>query len=307
MGSTTHSGSTVLDADSTSSTTAPSATTEEEYEPIFDVGEIPPGPEMDGLGCSKVDFLFVIDNSGSMDDDQMNLIAAFPDFIQGIQDTLVGVDGYHVGIITTDGYAPNDCPVMGGLVTQTGGMGSSNMDCKPYASGLGFMTQEDNLADKFACAAQVGVEGNGTERPMEALGYAVSPLWAGEGDCNEGFMRNDALLVVTIITDEADGPETDDCPRDPEGHSIGNPDSWFVDVVAAKGGIPANAAVITLHYLPGECDPPDELSDGCNILAFTDMFGVNGFKGCINGDYGQIFTEATETISTACANFIPPG
>ena len=39
-------------------------------------------------GCGKVDFLFVIDNSGSMGDNQDNLIASFPGFINTIAQTL---------------------------------------------------------------------------------------------------------------------------------------------------------------------------------------------------------------------------
>ena len=50
--------------------------------PIFDVGNMPEGPELTP-GCGAVDFLFVVDNSGSMSDDQRNLIENFPTLIQG--------------------------------------------------------------------------------------------------------------------------------------------------------------------------------------------------------------------------------
>jgi hypothetical protein len=46
----------------------------------------------DGVGCAKADFLFVIDNSGSMADEQDNLIASFPGFIATIQQTLMAQD-----------------------------------------------------------------------------------------------------------------------------------------------------------------------------------------------------------------------
>ncbi|MCA9690839.1 MAG: hypothetical protein KC636_14625, partial [Myxococcales bacterium] len=41
--------------------------------------------EGEGEGCKKVDLLFVIDNSGSMEDEQVNLINSFPGFINQIQ------------------------------------------------------------------------------------------------------------------------------------------------------------------------------------------------------------------------------
>ena len=44
-------------------------------------------------------------------------------------------------------------------------------------------------------------DGDGSERPMEAMIAAVSTLNV-PGQCNEGFLRKDALLVVTFITDE---------------------------------------------------------------------------------------------------------
>ena len=299
--------STSSSSSSSSSTTAEPTT--EPYAPIFDVAEIPDAAD-DDSGCTKVDFLFVIDNSGSMGDDQMNLVAAFPAFIEGIQATLGAVDSYHVGVITTDGYEWNDtCSVLGGLVTQTGGFDSSNEVCTPYASGLNFMTEEDDLEEKFACAAQVGTQGNATERPMESMVLALGQVWSNPGGCNEGFLRDDALLVVTVITDEADGPAWGPCQADPEPTSIGNPDTWYADVVEAKLGIPENVAVLALHYIPGECDPifPDPISDGCNILEFTAMFGENGFVGCIDGEYGELFTAATDTIQQACAGLHPAG
>ena len=41
----------------------------------------------DGIidSCKKVDFLFVVDNSGSMSDNQLTLIANYPYFAMGVQ------------------------------------------------------------------------------------------------------------------------------------------------------------------------------------------------------------------------------
>src|SRR5881394_453671 len=45
-------------------------------DPVF-----PPDDSGNGAGCTKIDVLFVIDNSGSMGQEQTNLIANFPMFI----------------------------------------------------------------------------------------------------------------------------------------------------------------------------------------------------------------------------------
>ncbi len=274
-------------------------------DPKFDLGLQPDVTQEVEEGCTKVDFLFVVDNSGSMEDDQANLIANFPNFINGIQATLDDVDEYHVGVVTTDVYGSNaaNCRLLGGLVVQTGGSASSNSVCGPYLAGANYMTEMDNLANSFACAAQVGTSGDGIERPMNAMEAAVRGDHAGAGQCNEGFLRDDALLVLVIITDEWDGP------GDPEASgSNGDATQWFNTVVAAKGGIQENIVVVTLsHINGGACPPPDVFFNPADIQVFTEMFGDNGFQGCITGDFGQIFNDATAIIEDACNNFVPPG
>src|SRR4051794_8019943 len=53
---------------------------------------------VDALGCTKMDVLFVIDNSGSMGEEQTNLVANFPMFISVLDQS--GLD-YRVGVTTT--------------------------------------------------------------------------------------------------------------------------------------------------------------------------------------------------------------
>ena len=62
-------------------------------------------------GCKKVDFLFVIDNSVSMQGEQNALKAAFPAFIDTIEQTLPTSD-YHIMVADTDAEgrcSPNTC------------------------------------------------------------------------------------------------------------------------------------------------------------------------------------------------------
>jgi hypothetical protein len=294
-----------------------SSTTDEvldEGPAIFDVLGLPDAPPIED-GCGAVDFLFVIDNSGSMYDEQVKLGANFPVFSQGIQSTLENVTSYQVGVVATDAYVHNDAPCgeLGDLVISTeGGYDSSNMVCGPYEDGHNFMTEADDLGTSFACAARLGSFGDGFEKPMEAMVRAVGDFHDGPGECNEGFIRDEALLVVVVITDEHDGI------GDPEGaaaSSEGDPDSWYEAVVAAKGGIEQNAVVMSLiNYhaddgdAPSPCVPTDPYSDGVNIKHFTQKFGDNGFVGGIcQADYGPIFEQAIGVIATACDNFVPPG
>lgn len=290
--------------------------------------DLPPATDTESLdpdadrGCQKVDLLFVVDSSGSMADEQINLVNAFPGFIEAMRTTLADTDGYHIGVVTTDAY-PFDttCAPLnfGNLVVQTGGESSSNATCSPFSSGGRFMTEADDLDTKFACAARVGTSGDGDERPMQALLAALTPPIAGDGGCNEGFLRDDALLVVVIITDEEDDHETpaSACAQLPQQGSNGEPQEWYDSLVAVKGGVESNIVVLSLVG-PDEqsgrvCPALDKCGGGIigaeqatRILEFTRKF-TYGFIGPVCEDYGLVFAESIGVIESACEGFMPIG
>ena len=314
MGGTTTDPSAGSATSATSTTSGPSVSTggeDDDPEPPvnFDFGGIPDVGELDD-GCNAVDFLFVIDNSGSMGAAQTNLVANFPAFIDGIQATLSDVESYHVGIASSDAYAGNpiECRQLGALVTSTTGFDSSNAACGPYTEGFSYITEEDDLTTAFQCAARIGTSGAANELMATAMENAISDDLNAEGACNEGFIRDNALLVVVLITDEADGPgDFEGAP--PLNTSAGTPQTWFDSVVAAKNDIPENAAALVLtNYAGGPCPPQFEWEDGSNLVEFAGLFGENGFTaGICEPDYGPSFANATAVIQQACENFIPPG
>jgi hypothetical protein len=317
---TSGSADTTDDESSTSRGTEPGATTEQADDTLgdegtkFDLGDSDVG-RLVGEGCEKVDLLFIIDNSGSMADEQINITTSFPGFINGILGALGDADSYHVGVITTDAYSGNapGCSTIGSLVTQTSGTDSSNAVCTPFVDGFRFMTDADDLATKFTCAAKPGSSGDGDERPMDAVRAALSPNLNAPGACNAGFLRDDALLVLVFITDEEDDHEVIPFFNIELG-SDGNPPDWFSDVVARKSGIEENIVVLSLvgHPKPNEC--PDFQWDGfegaeiaTRIIEFTHMF-THGFVGDVcASDYTPFFDEAIAVIDTACSGFTPPG
>ena len=270
-------------------------------------------------GCEEVDLLFVIDNSGSMADEQVNLVSSFPGFITAIQDQLADTEGYHIGVITSDLYAYNNgCQVEGAMVISTGGTDSSYGICGPYAEGHNYMTEMDNLTSTFSCAAQVGTAGDGNERPMQTMLAALAPGMSAPGGCNEGFLRDDALLVIVIITDEEDDHEVDGCLQLPQPGSSGEPPAWYAGVIAAKGGIETNVVVLSLVGPPGPnpavCPALDKCAGGIEgaevasrIVQFTNMF-TNGFIGRVcEPSYAGFFSEAVSVIKSACDGFEPIG
>ena len=288
----------------TNGDTTSSGRDEGEPQPIdFDLGILPDIGVIEETGCQGIDFLFVIDNSGSMTVQQSQLLNSFPGFIDAIQTSLDNVDSYHVGVITSDNYAGNQpgCTTIGDLVTQTAGFGSSNSVCTPLASGLRFATEEDDLQTVFPCMAQVGTTGSPIEQPVTATVAALDPAKAQPGECNEGFIREDAILVVVIVTD--DPPFDFDLD---DAHPNTDTSGWYDAVVAAKGG--EVESIVMIGFVP----TPDNLSctfgDSPNLVGFIEQFGEQGVLASVcDADYGPIFASTIGTIETTCDNFVPQG
>ena len=195
---------------------------DETGQPRFDLGTQPDlGPQVPDAS-TKVDVLFVIDNSQSMANEQANLVAAFPGFANGLQTALESAESYHVGIVTSDdSYSGNGgtCQGVGHLVNRP--------SYGAHASGYRWFDEAaPDLASMFACEASVGTGGDNDERQMDAAMRAIGPMYATPGDCNEFFIREDALLVIVFITDE------------PDRDSSGSPQDWFDAIVDAKGSRP---------------------------------------------------------------------
>lgn len=261
----------------------------------------------------EIDFLFVIDHSGSMESEQENLSNAVPEFIKTVTEEIDELEDYHIAVVTTgaDGlglsYGSPGCEKMGGMVTLTFGKNSSDRLCGPYANGKKFMTKADDLEDVFVCAAKPGTNGTGDEKPIDAMLAAVSQELNTE-ECNAGFLRKEALLVVTIITDEEDDVEA----AVSGSGSKGDPEDWYNNLIAVKGNDPKNVVVLGLIGTEenNECKPllsPKQNLDveGAQIskrlMSFVEKFDKRGVIGdvCANS-YGEFFRKAVGVIDLAC-------
>ncbi len=267
---------------------------------IFDLGGTPDAPPGLDQGCHAVDFLFVIDNSGSMSAQQAQLLNSFDGFITAIQDSLKQVDSYHVGVITSDAYTGNQpgCTTIGDLVTKTAGFGAAGMDCTPFADGNRFATDNDDLLEKFPCMAQVGTSGSPIEQPVTALIAALDPAKAESGGCNEEFIRDEAILVVVIVTD--DPPYEFDFD---DAHPNTDTSMWYDLVVEGKNG--NEEAIVVIGFIPWS-NVACTAAESPNLIGFVDAFGERGVKASVcEPDYGPIFAMAIETIQGTCSNFTP--
>lgn len=273
----------------------------------FDVGSGMSGGSEGGVGdgCAKIDFLFAIDNSGSMLDNQENLTRNFGPFIDTIVSNVDAQD-YQIMVVdsdscSTEGCTPSSCEDF---------LGAGQVRGCPVPGGRRYLTSDldrATLESTFACVASVGDQGSSRELPFSAMAEAVTTQ-AGPGACNEGFVRDDAVLVVTIITDDDRSWGDDD-----DSWLVGSPQQWYDAVVSAKLGVAQNIVVLGLigtedaGFADGGCfwDSPPRTS---RFREFVDLFGERGLQGNVcEEDYNSFFAEAVGLIDTACDDFVPPG
>lgn len=273
-------------------------------DPKFDLGAMPKPKKRDNeLRPCEIDFLFVVDNSGSMAPRQESLSNSVPNFIKTMMTSTDMEKDYHIGVVTTDKYKHNTsgCNFLGGLVTQTR-IFSNAYQCGPFKNGLRFMTDEDDLQKAFTCAAKPGIDGNVEEKTMGSLLGAVIPNNPNYNKCNKGFLRDEAILVAVIITDEDD--------RERFGGSQGSPEVWYKKLLAAKGGDEKKVVIISVVVppKPNACGgKPGLAQEAKNIIDFTKRFGKRGFVGDVcKQNYDPIFKKALGVIDFACGELHPP-
>ena len=133
-----------------------------------------------------VDILLVVDNSGSMKEEQDKLAPRLSALLTKIQDA-----NWKIAVTSTDATAsPNSCDVQ-------------------------YITKNDpNAENAFKSAVSLGISGSGYERGIFKARKALECMKQGPNP----FLRSDSTLAVLIVSDE------DNCSKNTE-HCQGQPDS----------------------------------------------------------------------------------
>ncbi len=192
------------------------------------------------LPTNKVDLLLMIDNSNSMAEEQAAISRELPLLIRALTTGDIDDDGtlefpavrdLHVGVISTDmgslGYnVPTCTSILGddGAMRNQGNPALSGGPACPATFPAAFFSfiggaPRDRFIRDVQCVAVVGTGGCGFEQPLEAVLKALTPSTAatrflgtsetgptlGQGDrANAGFLRDDSVLAVVVLTDEED-------------------------------------------------------------------------------------------------------
>ncbi len=284
------------------------------------------GGNNQGGGCSGMDILFVVDDSGSMYEEQENLAAEFPKFIDVLEayQTKEGTQlDYRVGVTTTGvvrSYRTR-IPLLNWPVPAQSqgpdGVLQGEESCglsAPWIDGPG-----DHVADQFSCLAQVGTEGSATEMPFAAIEMALVNQ-AQSGGPNDGFYRKDedSLLVIVVITDE------DDCSIEKGGlmvtSALGAADcneskseglytvGYMKDLVDEVTGGEGRYVVIGIAGPgPGSCTSDfGSAANAKRLRAFVDACGQYGVFGDIcAGDIWTSLEKGLEVMQVSCDAFPP--
>src|SRR5262245_10491184 len=163
----------------------------------------------------NVDILFVVDDSGSMKEEQDSLTTNFPRFIDRLSTLQGGLPSVHIGVVSTDVGTGTDaiqsCNALGDdghlLTNNCTGLngGATYIEDVDVAGGGRQQNYSGNLPSLFACMAHLGTGGCGAEQPLQSMRLALDPA----RNKNPGFLRDNAFLAVVIISDEDDCSTSD--------------------------------------------------------------------------------------------------
>ncbi len=220
------------------------------------------------------------------------------------------VASMHVGVITQDGgglgrSGPGICASMAGddgLLSMPEATTRRTATAGCPASGLPLfldfqrgVTDPATLAAQFACQTQLGTGGCGFEQPLEMVmksladpGYVPptgpylsgTPSHGGTGE-NAGFLRNDSVLAIVIVTDEDDGSVSNAdifdqdihfTPDDPNVRCAFNPDHLYgveryVDALRVVEPELDRLVVITIAGVPTDLVDDTSAGEGSSNLA----------------------------------------
>ena len=173
----------------------------------------------------KLDVLFVVDNSNSMEHEQKALASAFPAFIN----TLLGYKfmlDLRVGVISTDmgagQYQLPSCEMTGGDAGKLQSKPRTAGCVPPYDPYISVNGTKTNVAgdmvnEAFACIVKLGLQGCGFEQHLAAISKAI------DGKSNPGFPRQDSVLAVVVVSDEDDCSAANTQLFDPSQQGLTDP------------------------------------------------------------------------------------
>ncbi len=262
--------------------------------------------------CEKMDVMFVIDDSGSMAEEQTNLTLAFSQFADLLSTYENSADeqlDFRIAVTTTGrDVTYNALPDFPGLPKIVLNEKGDNGAFRKSQCGLAqpWVDRADpSLKSKFDCMAQVGTNGPGIEMPLLTTELALTSRRAD--GTNVGFLRDDALLSLIILTDEDDCSRTDngfdgvdfsgDCSTNPAYVPV----QHYVDVLDTIKGDRSRWATAVIAG-PNDCTSAfGDAEEAKRLKQFVSLTGQNAiFSSICSGDLTTPLRDALDTFTEGC-------
>ncbi|WP_413578254.1 hypothetical protein ACLVWU_06900 [Bdellovibrio sp. HCB290] len=227
----------------------------------------------------KIDILWIIDNSGSMQTSQNNLAENFKSFIQRFQ---TNNNDFRMAVGTTEAWR-----------------GSSYARLRNNAGYYVMDKNTPNLETVFVNTVKQGINGSGDERAFQSMKDILAL------PANSTFRRPDAFLAVIIVSDEEDfshsGSSLNESYTNPNLYTVQS----FIDWMDGYTGGIANGRNYSVSNIAIQ-------TTQCRDQLRTDKFPKRyheitqktaGINGDLCADFGQTLEIISDSIAQLSSSF----
>jgi hypothetical protein len=163
----------------------------------------------------QLDLLFMVDDSKSMSGLQRKMAERLPDFMNVLQALPGGLPDLHVAVVSSSLGTGAFRDVIGNCQSSSPGDDDGRFQhaasCTALKAGETFIKAEPGnhnytgeIADVFACIAKLGDGGCGIEQQFQSTRRALDKARDPNDPDNAGFLRDDAILGIIMLTNEDD-------------------------------------------------------------------------------------------------------
>lgn len=272
-----------------------------------------------GTHDTKIDMLFMIDNSGSMATSQNHLATEFPVFIS--QFLSKGFD-FKLAVSTSDAYLANSLWAPNYAAWQ-----GTYFENRPQAekawfrdgipsarNGLPILFPNTlDIHQHFMENVRQGTSGRGDERSLQSMRTAL------ESSGNAGFRRNGSFLAVVILTDEDDFSHDGTAFYERYDAPGLHPVSDYVTFLEGFTNTSGATKLFTVNTIAVPYDAADA-SVASNCITQLGNTGqragrrvselataTNGVKGSICGNFAEELDKISKSIITLATQFYLKG
>jgi len=249
----------------------------------------------------NVDLLFMVDNSSSMTPLQTNLLNNFPTFMTTLESAPEGLPNIHVAVVSSDMGAGTGaikgCGASGGLANPGGDRGIFQSTARGACTATGLQAgatfisnvagqpnYTGKLEDVFTCIAALGADGCGFEHQFASVVRALGADGNAPPVENQGFLRNEAYLVIVMITNE------DDCSSGVEPQFFDIQSNWNQGSQLG-GAFRCNEFGHLCSIGGGPLAPPDRNAPN------NDATATVTYDSCVSNDKGYLLS--TKDVANA--------